>query len=441
MTRRGTANALAFALLFLFTEVATAQVERISVTDDEQQAVGGSYAPAVSDDGTVIAFRSSAANLVAGDINELPDVFVRDLAAGSTSLASLRPDGQPAGDFSKRPSISGDGRFVAFEAKHPNSSILVTALRDRALGTTEYLVPNTSSGNPAAPNLARLQGTISADGSLIAFVTRDTLQNAFPTSIRPVNDDLNLTFDVFVYGRAMQPTPAIERVSRLTSGQELDADSRSPSISGDGGVVAFESFSELIPDDDNNAPDVVVRDRLTSTLELVSIALDAASGNGPSFAPSVSGDGRFIAFRSAASDLVAGDSNGRHDVFVRDRTAGTTVRVSVSTGGDQANGHSMDPSISSDGRFVAFRSTATNLVSGDTNGRSDIFVHDRTTSETVRIGQPPGGQSNGTSAAPAVSGSGAWIVFESDATNLVAADTNASRDVFRAPNPLHGANR
>ncbi len=423
-------------LLLVGAGASHAQVERISVTDDEQQATGGSFAPVVSADGSVIAFRSSAANLVAGDTNDLPDVFVRDLAAGTTVLASLRPDGQPAGDFSKRPSISDDGRLVAFEAKHPNSSVLVTALRDRALGTTEYLVPNTSSGNPSAPLIARLQGAVSADGSSIAFVTRDSLQNAFPASIRPINDDSNLTFDVFVYDHATQPTPAIERVSRSTPSQELDADSRSPSISGDGSMVAFESFSELVPGDDNNAPDVVARDRLTNTLELISIALDATSGNGPSFAPSISGEGRFIAFRSAASDLVAGDTNSRHDVFVRDRTAGTTVRVSVATGGDQADGHSMDPSISSDGRFVAFRSTATNLVAGDTNGRSDIFVHDRVTSETARVGEPSGGQSNGTSAAPSLSGNGAWIVFESDATNLVAGDTNDSRDIFRAANPL-----
>ena len=424
------------AAIALLAGPTAAQIERVSLSDDEQPANGGSYAAAVSDDGALVAFRSNADNLVPGDTNGLPDIFVRDVQAGTTEQVSLRPDGQPATDFSKAPSISGGGRFVAFEAKHPTTAVLVTALRDRISATTEYLVPNTSSGNPAAPGSARLQGAISGDGRFVAFVTRDNLQGAWPTTIRPPNDDSNTTFDVFVYDRDTQPAPPIERVSRLTAGAELDADSRSPSVGQDGGTIAFETFSELVPGDDNGAPDVVVKVRASGMLERASTTAGGASGNGPSFDPAVSGDASAVAFRSAASDLVAGDTNGRVDIFVRDRTTSTTARVSIATSGEQADGHSMDPSISDDGRFVAFRSTAGNLVADDTNGRADIFVHDRMTGTTVRVGQPPGDEANGSSAAPAISGDGAWIVFESDATNLVPGDDNAARDLFRVTNPL-----
>jgi Tol biopolymer transport system component len=277
---------------------------------------------------------------------------------------------------------------------------------------------------------------MSGDGRFVAFVTRDSLQGAWPTTIRPPNDDSNTTFDVFVYDRDTQPTPPIERVSRLSDGTGLDVDSRAPSLSDDGNRIAFETYSELILDDGNNAPGIVVRNRQTDSLDVVSQALDSSSGDGPSFDPAVAGNGSIVAFRSAATNLVAGDTNARHDIFVRDLAGSTTTRVSVATGGGQANGHSADPSVSDDGRFVAFRSDASNLVPADTNGRADIFVHDRTTGTTVRVGQPSGSESNGSSAAPAISGDGAWVVFESDATNLVPGDDNAARDIFRVPNPL-----
>jgi Tol biopolymer transport system component len=173
----------------------------------------------------------------------------------------------------------------------------------------------------------------------------------------------------------------------------------------------------------------------------MSITPAGFAGNGGSFNPAVSADAMVVAFRSEASDLIAGDDNGRWDIFVRDRAAATTTRISVASDGTQADHHSSEASISDDGRFVAFRSLATNLVPGDTNGRADIFVHDRATGQTVRVSQPAVGESDGNSAAPAISGNGAWIVFESDATNLVAGDTNAARDIFRAANPMAAGNR
>ena len=220
---------------------------------------------------------------------------------------------------------------------------------------------------------------------------------------------------------------------------ELQADNRNPFLSETGRYVVFESFSDQLADDDNNQADILRKDRDTGLLQLVSATQAGTSGNAASLEPAVSDDGNVVAFRSGASDLVAGDTNGRLDIFVRDVSAGVTERVSVASDGSEANQNSFEPDISGDGRFVVFRSNASNLVPGDTNQRPDIFVHDRLSGATERIGQPPGGQSNGSSANPSISGDGRWIVFESDASNLVTGDTNEARDIFRAPNPLFTA--
>ena len=425
---------LSLALLY---GSAAAQVERISLADDGSQANAGSYRAAISDDGSVIAFQSNADNLMAGDTNGWVDVFVRDLGAASTEIASLQPDGSETQSYSKAASISGDGRLVVYESRP--GGVTSVSVFDRDDGTVEHILPSTQNDQPVAPLTARIEPAISGNGQFIAFRTKDTLQVLFPASIRPVNDDSNTTFDVFMYDRQTQPTPTVQRVSRLSNDNQLDADSRRPALSLDGRFVAFMTYSELFSGDGNNRPDIVVRDRDTGLLDVISLTPGGTTGNGNSFDPSISGDGRFVAFRSEADDLVPGDSNGRWDIFVRDRVAGTTEIVSVSSTGAQADHHSAETSISDDGRFVAFRSTASNLVPDDANNRADIFVHDRDTGQTVRVGQPPGDEANGHSANPVISGDGAWIAFESDATNLVVDDTNAARDIFRAANPLWSA--
>jgi hypothetical protein len=167
-------------------------------------------------------------------------------------------------------------------------------------------------------------------------------------------------------------------VSVATGGAQADANSGNSSVSADGRFVAFESLaSNLVAGDTNGLYDVFVRDRQLGTTERVSVATGGAQGNSFSASSSISADGRFVAFRSYASNLVAGDTNGNQDVFVRDRQSGTTERVSVVTGGAQANDDSFRLSISADGHIVAFVSSATNLVAGDTNGEGDIFVRDR----------------------------------------------------------------
>ena len=196
--------------------------------------------------------------------------------------------------------------------------------------------------------------------------------------------------------------------------------------------MAFASrASNFVAGDGNGTWDVFVRDRTTGTTEIVSVDSKGDEGNGPSGDPAISGDGRFVVFRSRASDLVGKDTNGKWDIFMHDRKRGNTYRLSEKTNGRQANGHSDDPDISSDGKWVVFESKATNLVKGDTNGKKDIFIHDRVNGVTKLVSQKSnGGRANGGSSNPTVSGNGRFVAFESRARNLAGKDTNRAADIY-----------
>ena len=174
-----------------------------------------------------------------------------------------------------------------------------------------------------------------------------------------------------------------------------------------------------------------MRDRQGNSTSRVSVYSDGTEVEGDSLAPAISADGRVVAYDSDAWLLIWGDTNEARDIFVYDRQNGLTTRVSVDDGGTQANGASLRPSITADGRFVAFYSEASTLVGGDSNGASDVFIHDRRSGATTRVSVGNGGtQASGDSVRPAVSGTGAVVAFESDAVSLVAADTNGFSDVF-----------
>jgi Tol biopolymer transport system component len=236
---------------------------------------------------------------------------------------------------------------------------------------------------------------------------------------------LFITTIVLAAGSAM-------RISVSSSGVQANGDSlETPSISADGRYVAFESAaSNLVAGDTNGSRDIFVRDRTSNTTTLVSVGLSGAQSDGVSTTPSISADGRFVAFTSNATNLVAGDTNSAYDIFVRDTTANTTTRVSVSTSGAEANNSSYRPSISADGRYVAFDSLASNLISGDTNSTYDIFVRDTTANTTTRISVGPADvEGNGISLNASISADGRHVVLTSNATNLVTGDTNSAYDI------------
>jgi Tol biopolymer transport system component len=219
---------------------------------------------------------------------------------------------------------------------------------------------------------------------------------------------------------------------------EVEGNSNSfrPSISGDGRYVAFASrASNLVAGDTNGSDDIFVRDTVNATTTRVSVGIAGVEGNNNSFRPSISGDGLFVAFGSRASNLEVGDINGSDDIFVHDTVTATTTRVSVDSLGVEGNNNSFRPSISGDGRYVAFGSRASNLVAGDTNASDDIFVHDTVNMTTTRVSVGSAGvEGNNNSFRPSISGDGRYVAFGSHASNLVAGDTNGSDDIFRAPN-------
>jgi hypothetical protein len=229
-----------------------------------------------------------------------------------------------------------------------------------------------------------------------------------------------------------------ERVSVSSTGVQGNGDSGDnglEAVSPDGRFVAFDSAaSNLVKSDTNGKYDVFVRDLQAGTTERVSVSSSGAQATGASFGsldPSISAHGHFVAFFSDATDLVPGDTNGATDIFVRDRAKGTTERVSVGPHGRQANGDSgvVGAAISADGRFVVFPSDATDLVEGSRGG--GLYVRDRQAGTTERVDLGPHGvPGNGSSDRPAISAGGRVVAFDSDATNLVPGDTNGKLDVF-----------
>ena len=341
--------------------------ERVSVSSVGVEGNGASYDPAISADGRYVAFTSAASNLTSGDDNAQIDVFVRDTVDRVTTLVSVGPQGAMGDLPSVAPSISGNGRFVAFES---DATTLVTDdsngtgdvfIRDLLTGVTRRLSVAGHNQQTESPSFG---AAISADGSSVAFES---------FSSRLVPDDTNGALDVFV---ADLPTGTINRVSLATDGGQANERSYSPSISADGRIVAFSSFADnLVPDDTNGLLDVFLRRRDRQTTTRLSVGPDGAQGDGLSFAPIVSADGARIVFSSEAGNLVRGDSNGIRDVFVASTDSGALRRLSrPGKRRGQGDGPSLGPVLDGSGLMVAFASFATNLVDGDTNGESDVFV-------------------------------------------------------------------
>ncbi|MDA1260072.1 MAG: hypothetical protein O3A20_05565 [Planctomycetota bacterium] len=272
----------------------------------------------------------------------------------------------------------------------------------------------------AEGDLASGAPSLSANGQFIAFSSdASTL----------VSGDTNGVSDVFLHDRVNGTTI---RVSVTSAGLEGTGASSSPMICSDARFIVFESAAtDLVPNDNNGALDIFIHDRLSGITQRISLSSTNQEGNGDSTHSQTSADGRYVTFQSMADNLVGGDNNAARDVFVRDLLTGVTRRASVNTAGVEGDAASCEPSISDDARFVAFRSAATNLAAGDTNGLLDIFVHDVLRAETTLVSDGiSSAQSNGDSQHPSISASGRYVAFESIADNLAAGDANLSSDVF-----------
>ena len=343
-----------------------------------------------------------------------------DALAGPSSQRTVRVrTGPEPNGASVAPRLSASGRFVAFDSVATNlgSSDPNGKVRDAF-----FFDQNTGSvlslSSPADP-----AGANGPSFSPVLNAAGDTAAFVSRAS-NLVAGDTNGRADVYV-----RSAGGLERISLATDGAQPQADALDADLSADGRFVVFASAADnLVPADTNSASDVFVRDRAAQVTTAVSVAGDGAPANGRSSGPAISADGRFVAFTSTAKELVAGDTNRVADVFVRDLQAGTTTRVSLSNGGRQQSRAIAAPfrqvsDISSDGRYVVFDSDARNLVRGDDNRQTDVFVRDRRRRTTRRVSlATTGQQADSDSFAPAMTPDGRYVTFESFASNLTPND-------------------
>jgi len=406
---------------------AAATTTRVSVSGTGAQANDSSLTTAISADGRYVAFESFASNLVPGDTHNQEDVFVRDRQTGATSRVSVSGTGAQGNGDSYYPSISADGRYVVFISSAPNlvpgdtNDMIDVFVRDRHVGTTRR-VSVSSAGVQANADSESGTSAISANGRYIVF-------ESSATNLVPGGDANHSDSDVFL--RDVQ-AGTTRRVSVSGNGAQANASSSQPAVSADGRYVTFgSSATNLVPGDINSQHHVFRHDVQSGGTRLVSVTGAGVQGNDGSNNPRVSAHGRYVTFESSATNLVPGDTNGNTDVFVHDARNGVTRRVSVSANGAQGNGASYNAVISSDGRHVAFESDATNLVAADTNGASDGFIRDWTIGVTRRVSvSSTGQQGNDDSGYLAIGSDGRHVAFRSYSTNLVPGDSNGHFDIF-----------
>jgi hypothetical protein len=405
----------------------------VSVDSSGNQANNYSFetSAAMSGNGGHVTFWSRADNLAANDNNNTDDVFIRDLADATTTLVSIRDSsivnlnpGNSNSFTGTDIAVSEGGRYVAFETRatnlysDANFSTSDIAVRDREDGS--IILANTSSTGVQG-NYWSYSPSINDDGRYVAFVSQST---------NLVAGDTDTYYDVYV--KDLQ-TGAITLASVDDNGVKSNYYSYEPSISGNGQFVAFRTrATNLDAGDTDTRDDIYVRDLVNNTTTLVSTSTAGVKSNSYSSEPSISDDGRYVAFRSRANNLVSNDTNGREDVFVKDLQTGSTTRVSTDSSGNESNYQSIQPSISGDGNYVAFISQSTNLVAGDTDTYYDVYVKNRQTDATTLVSTSSTGvKSNNYSYEPSISDDGRYVAFRSSAYNLVTGDTNNNSDVFK----------
>jgi Tol biopolymer transport system component len=405
-------------------DLQTGQTTRVSVGLNGQSIGAGIHSAMLSAEGQRLAFDYAGDDLASGDTNEWPDVFVRDLQTGQITLVSAAPNGKPGNGESGGQILSADGRYVAFVSfaddlvPGDTNGEWDVFVRDLQTGQTRLVSVglNGQQGNDVA-----WLTSMSADGRYVGFDSKaDNLASG----------DTNGQSDVFV--RDLQ-TRQTFLVSAGLNGRPGSGESFGPDLSVDGRYVVFGSHADdLLPLPGNaGALDVFVHDLQTGQTRLVSAGLNGAAGNDASYAWELSKNSRYIAFESKADNLVSGDTNGLPDVFVCDLQTGTITLASIALNGQAASLGAKRPSISADGQFVVFESSSDDLVSGDTNGTSDIFVRHLQARQTVLVSVRFTGQSgNDVSFSHVLAAGEPYVAFESLANDLASGDTNNAADVF-----------
>ncbi|MEW6996885.1 thrombospondin type 3 repeat-containing protein [Colwelliaceae bacterium BS250] len=407
--------------------VLSAETERVSVSSAGEQGNFDSgfffQGNAVSSDGRYVAFHSEANNLDAADTDDRRDIYVYDRQSDTVELVSKNTAGVKGNGKSIYPTMSDDGRFVAFHSESTNLDVADTDtlpdiyVYDRQSDTVELVSKSTAgvkgNGWSSYPSL-------SGDGRYVAFRSHSTNLDAA---------DTDTAGHIYLYDRQDE---VIELVSKNKAGVKGNRGSTTSFISGDGRYVTFSSSStNLDAADTDTREDIYVYDRQDDVLELVSKSTAGVKGNYDSRKPSISADGRYVAFYSMATNFDAADTVIGHDIYVYDRQDDVLELVSKNTAGVVGNGPSLYHSISGDGRYVAFSSSANNLDATDTDDVRDIYVYDRQDDVLELVSKNTAGvKGNDISYYPAISDDGSVVVFSSLSSNLVDNDTNESYDVF-----------
>lgn len=398
---------------------------RVSDAADGEQGNHHAWPGYPSSGGRFVAFASYASNLLPGDDNGLKDVFWRDMETGELLLVSVALDGGFGDKRSMWPWMTCEGNLVVFDSQATNlveddtngwSDVFVRDIQQEITNRVSV----SSTGEQADGQAGT--GTFSGDGRYVAF-------DSWATNLVP--DDTNGRRDVFLHDLWTGETI---RVSLSTTGGQGNGNSYTASLGSGGRYVGFQSVaSNLAPSDPNRTSDIYVHDVSTGMTTHISVNAQGETGNRSSEWVALSGDGTYIAFSSTASNLIPDDTNGRGDIFVARWQAfpPTMERVSVSSEGGQADGGSSQPSISDDGRFVAFFSDATNLVPDGSAGGNRAYVHDRLTRTTRMISRTvTGGWGNDRAIRAFISCDATHVVFTSSSTNLVPGDINGFDDLY-----------
>jgi len=444
------------------------RIRRASINQQGQSADHHAQRPSLSKDGRHVAFESRASNLVPALSSGALTSYVHDRNSGSTTRVELNSDVLPDGAATRTPWLSGDGRFVTISAlAHNGYRQIFVYDRDRdgngifdEMGQTSTALISRHSDDMGGEKAAELGDStlpsLSPDGRFVAYSTASPYLDprivAFRGAVIRSDRDPRGT-GIFDEASFAETNQLVTRLVAEEAGHH--AALQVTALSADGRYLAFTSFDRNLPPLDLNdfclnlgvsganavtCPDILLHDMLSHEMRLVSVSSNAEQSNNQSLSPALSSSAEVVAFESAATNLVAGDTNDVVDVFVHERSAATTSRVSVSSASEQGNASSFGRtlSLSDDGRFVAFASRADNLVADDTNvacasasgdgieNCSDIFVHDRLTGFTERVSRTPDAEGNHASGWPSLSADGSTVAFESRATNLTAGAASCS---------------